>query len=74
MLVPIRILTVPLLFFIVFPAVAARAAFGDPATQVSPWLGPVLVAEFELQSGQLSNAARLVFAGCTFSAWECRSR
>ncbi|MCH7234272.1 hypothetical protein LOD50_02805 [Xylella fastidiosa subsp. multiplex] len=66
MLVPIRILTVPLLFFIVFPAVAARAAFGDPATQVSPWLGPVLVAEFELQSGQLSNAARWYLQAARF--------
>ncbi len=74
MLVPIRILTVPLLFFIVFPAVAARAAFGDPATQVSPWLGPVLVAEFELQSGQLSNAARWYLQAARFPAWECRSR
>ncbi|AXI84326.1 hypothetical protein FUT69_03300 [Xylella taiwanensis] len=58
MLVPIHILTVSLLFFVAFPGVAARATFGDPATQGSPWLEPALVAEFALQSGQLSDAAR----------------
>ncbi|HHW4682872.1 MAG TPA: tetratricopeptide repeat protein [Xylella sp.] len=59
MLAPIRILSVSLLFLAVVPRGIAHATSGDVPTQEGIWLGPALVAEFELQSGQVGDAARL---------------